>query len=674
MNRRDRRKTAASDTNWAADLNKGLSDHKAGRLDAAERAYRRIPSRAPEAVEALHWLGVLAHQRGQDQRALRFLRQSAERQPDNPVCLHHLGEVARAAGQFEEAVAAYRKALPLARDPGDILFGLGTALLDLGDNEAAAEALQQAVAHAPRDPQAYNNLGNAQAALGQTEAGLASYRQAIALAPGYGEALANLGLALEAAGDTQEAMRALRAAVAAEPDRGALREALARVLMGLDRWEEAEPETRAVLAEKPGSLAALLALGQCLTRLGRIEEALSLHRRATAIAPEDATARFLLGICQQIGGDFEAARESLERTITLRPDHGQAHYSLALIRGKDAPATERTRLETLLADPELPDSERSHIAFALARLLERGGSPDDAFAAYAKANALRFAVHPFDIEGHETLVDRLIETFNAAFFAQRRDFGSPSQRPVFIVGMPRCGSTLTEQILASHPEVHGAGELNYVRALVQDLPGLVGVGEPYPACAAKMTAAQSRRLAETHLGKLEACDPGAARVVDKMLGNYLRLGLIALMFPNATVVHCHRDPVDTCLSCFFQDFGSGLRFSYDLRALGVAYRAYRRIMEHWKAVLPLTLVEVGYEDLVEEPEPVVRRLLAACGLEWDARCLEFHTSERAVATSSVWQVRQPLYRSSVERWRRYEAHLGPLFDALGELAPKADRP
>jgi len=265
----------------------------------------------------------------------------------------------------------------------------------------------------------------------------------------------------------------------------------------------------------------------------------------------------------------------------------------------------------------------------------------------------------------------VIATFGAEFFARTDRAGSQSELPVFIVGMPRSGTTLVEQILASHPMVHGAGELDYMRRIMQTLPERLGVQRPIPECAANIDTALAERIAEEHLQHLREHSASALRITDKTPSNFLRLGLIALLFPKARIIHCQRDPLDTCLSCYFLRFGQGQAFAYDLDDLGRYYRDCARLMEHWRRVLPSPLLEVPYEALVADQEGWSRRLIAFLGLDWDDRCLAFYRSERQVKTASVWQVRQPVYASSIGRWRRYAKHLGPLFAALGIEPPKA---
>ena len=264
----------------------------------------------------------------------------------------------------------------------------------------------------------------------------------------------------------------------------------------------------------------------------------------------------------------------------------------------------------------------------------------------------------------------MIAIFDKRLFSRRQGFGSESQAPVFIVGMPRSGTTLIEQVLASHPRVFGAGELDQISHLVNAISAEISGAPPYPDSAADLDALTACRLGESYVSYIGRLSDGSDRVTDKMPGNFMHLGFIALLLPGARIIHSKRSPIDTCLSCYFQHFTQPMPFAGDLTNLGTYYQGYERIMTHWRNVLPLPMLEVDYEEMVGDHETMCRRIVEFSGLEWDEACLQFHKTERTVKTASTWQVRQPLYTTSVARWRHYEAFLGPLKKALGESPPK----
>ncbi len=681
MNRKARRqatkaarKGPSADTAEASvsELQRTLTDaakHRvAGRLAESEALYRRVFKADPEQPVALHWLGVLAHTRGQNEAALDLLERAASLSPADPLCLFHLGEIRRAVGRYEGAVDSYRQAL--ACEPGmtDIRFGLGSALLELGHAGEAASELRRAIELCPDDAEAHNNLANALAELGELDAAIEQYRSALKIRPGYAETHMNLGLALVEKELDEEAVTRFRRAVEIDPRLEGAWLKLILCLLRLEQTDAAYDTACQAVRLHPDYAEAYDALGQCLSKQGRLNEALEAYRKAVEIRPDFAEAHFNVGVCLQSEGRFAEASKAHARALELRPDLAEAEYNLAAIEDGQSRDDQVTRLDALLSLSEIPDRERINASFALAKIHEARGDVDAAFDLYRRGNEIKARNLPFDPGRHLNFIDRLIATFDGAFFSTRRSFGQASPLPVFVLGMPRSGTTLVEQILASHPAVHGAGELDEMRQMVRTLPERLGTTTTFPDCAKLMDRALSQQLAEGYLDSLRERGPGVERVTDKMTGNYLRLGLIALLLPEAWVIHCRRSPLDTCLSCYFQNFAHGLSFSYDLRHLGLVYRQYIRLMEHWHRFLPLPILDVQYENLVADQEAQSRRIVEFCDLPWDETCLHFHEQQREVRTASFWQVRQPLYTDSAGRWRAYADHIGPLIHRLGELA------
>ena len=325
-------------------------------------------------------------------------------------------------------------------------------------------------------------------------------------------------------------------------------------------------------------------------------------------------------------------------------------------------------MEDLAEAGELADIQEIRLRFALAKAYDDLGEYDRAFAALTRANALKRDEVDFDMTEIEARYRAIEDTFSADFLAAGADLGDPSETPVFIVGMPRSGTTLLEQILDSHPEAHGAGELLELPGLIKGLTEELGSDAAFPGCLSAVAPNRWTELGARYADTLAQRTPAARRVTDKLPENHQRVGFISLILPRAKIIHCRRDPLDTCLSCYKLLFTGGQKYSYDLRDLGRQYRLYDSLMAHWSRVLPGRILDVRYEDLVADQEAETRRILAHCGLDWDPACLRFHESDRQVMTASAIQVRRPIYRDSVDKWRRYEAHLRPLLDALGDLA------
>ena len=336
-----------------------------------------------------------------------------------------------------------------------------------------------------------------------------------------------------------------------------------------------------------------------------------------------------------------------------------------LLRGK-LPDVDLAALEERLADPALGDRLRGELLFALAHVLDARGDYFRAAGCLREANSLRLrqAAEPYVPAEHQHFVNRLVQVFDRDFFTRTAGWGLDTRQPVFVFGLPRSGTTLIEQILASHPQVYGRGELQLARRSFEALPATLACEGPPMDCVARLDRATTARLAEQHLTRLVEKVPGTfSRIVDKMPENHLFLGLLVVMFPRATFIHCRRDLRDIAVSCWMTDFNQ-VTWANDCEHIAARFQQYRRMIEHWRQVFPLPVHDVDYEETVADLETVARRLIAACGLEWDPACVEFYRTQRPIRTASVQQVRQPVSKKSVDRWRNYEGELGELFEQL----------
>jgi tetratricopeptide (TPR) repeat protein len=431
--------------------------------------------------------------------------------------------------------------------------------------------------------------------------------------------------------------------------------------------EEAAKSFAASIRIRPHYVEALQNLSDALRELTRHAEAISALRLAIELSPGNAQLHYNLGVLLRDMGDLEEARRTFDRAIALDAGFVGAYYHRVRSGKVDSDSDIVNALEGLAARAgTFPANDRAMLHFALGKVHEDGGRYDEAFAHLLEANRWARSLVDYDEDATRRMVDRLINTFDAPLVAAKAGGGSESNLPIFIVGFPRSGTTLAEQILASHPEVHGGGELGFLGELASRALANDGAEIPYPESLRDLSAESLRQLGNRYVERLVRLDPTAAHITDKNPGNIMHLGLIRLILPKAKIIHMQRDPVDTCLSCFSLRFaGNASSFVYDLGELGRYYRIYQRLMDHWRRVLPPgTVLEVQYENVVENLEAEARRIIDYCGLDWDERCLAFHESNRAVRTASVAQVRQPIYRSSMQRWRRYERHLGVLLRAL----------
>ena len=616
------------------DLTEALENHRQGRLDAATRVYEAALAEDPDRPDALHLLGVVALQRGDPGRAAALIGRAVAAQPDEASFHMSLAEAFRMQGQLDRAVECGETALRLQPDNPEILCNLGATLVDRGDVEAALGHFRAAVRLRPDVAAAHNNLGNALQIQGEFDSALTHLQTAARLQPSAAEVRSNLGKLLL--------------------DRGELPEALGHC--------------EAAVRLAPGFAGARVNLGNVLHQFGRLDEAAASFRAAIRIQPELASAHAgLAGVLEQLG-DLDAAKASLHEALRHDPRHVGVLARLATRLGGKLPEPDRAAIEELLADPSLPAEPRGALLFGLAHTLDALGEFERAAGLTAQANALQAAGlrkrgRGYDPEAHARFVDELIATFTPRFFSRVRGWGVDSERPVFVVGLPRSGTTLIEQILASHPQVVGAGELRLGQRSYEGLRALGGPTASLRECLERLDRAAVRSLAAGHLAGLRGQNCGTKRVVDKMPENTLYLGLIAALFPRATLIHCRRDLRDVALSCWLTSFGQ-VRWACDIDHIAARFAAYRRVMDHWRRVLPVPLIEVDYEAVVADPEGSARRLIAACGLEWHPACAEPHRTRRPVQTASAAQVRQPVYRSSVGRWKNYEPFLAPLFAKL----------
>ena len=604
------------------------------------------------------------------------------------------------AGRIERAEAAYRKALTKDPDHAEALHLLGVIAYQRGQIESAIELIERALPELQDLPEAHLNHGNALRAAGRLAEAADSYRRAIALQPDYGMAHSNLARALNEQRLFAAALESARRAVELIPDFLGAQLGCAAALHGLERFAEVEAPLRRAIELQPDNPKLHTDLGGVLTELDRFDEAVACHERALALSPNDAMIHYALGWSKFWGHDLEGSEASLRRALSIHPEfahgwqflgsvvavHGRfdeasacyrraleidpdltgAHQYLAMIGQRAGDEAQIERLEALLASPETPMSDRIVAGFGLGTLLDNAERYDEAFPHFAAANALvrqrRAEIgerYDFDVLRRE--VDRQIAVFTPTLFSAVAGCGNPSQLPVFIVGMPRSGTSLVEQIAASHSRVFGAGELEDVSRIAAIIQA---PGRDVPAD--QLDPDVIRRLADGYLAQLQGLGNGAARVIDKMPDNIFYLGLIAVLFPAARVILCQRDARDTCLSCYFHLFADQGIFTYDLADCGRQFLEVDRLATHWLGELALDMLVIDYETLVADLEGESRRLIEFLGLDWEPACLDFHKTERPVFTGSYWQVRQPIYTRSVGRWRHYERHLGPLLEVLAQ--------
>ena len=677
-----------------------LSHYRAGRLDLAERVASQIVEARPRHAPACNLLGAVLLTRGNAagavkcfQRAIRLdernaqfhsnlgeaerqrgklreagiaLSRAVELDPGSAQAHNNLGILQYDRGAFADAEQAYRKALAVDAAYPEAHNNLGNALRMLGRREEAVEEYQRALFAREDYPEAYNNLGTVLRELGQDEGAEHAYRRAIDIRPRYLEAHDNLALLLAGQKRSEDALRVLGRALDIDPRRAPTLVAVARVQLGKGSYAQAEQACRAALAIDPRNAPALVALAEICFDNDRLDEAMVALETVLAGEAPSWEARNLYANCLKAVGRMDDARRAFERTLADNPEAYSCYANLADLVEFTPDDPHLSTMERILAEAEAPDTSRyMPVLFAIGKAYDDIGEYAKAMAHWRRGAALRRRELDYD-EG-ETLAffDSIMRLYDADYFANPPFEGNPSALPVFIVGMPRSGSTLVEQIVASHPAAHGGGESKELTRRMSALRGRFPGLPRYPEMGRRMNADQYRMLAEGYLATLRAMNPSASRITDKLLSNFYFVGMLRVMFPNARFIHTARNPVDTCLSCYSKLFKDDLPHSYDFGELARFYARYQRLMDHWQRLLPKeALLTVAYEDVVADLDTQARRLVDFVGLPWDPACLAFHQSARPVKTASVVQVRKPVYATSVERRMRYGPDVQPLIDAL----------
>jgi tetratricopeptide (TPR) repeat protein len=638
-----------------AHRNLGSALHDRGQWALGLESFRRALALAPHDVDCLVDAADAMRALGRACEAVPLYQQALRINPRLIEAQNNLGNAFLELARYADAAACYRCALQIRSDDAQILCNLGNAESQLGNLDEAIAINRRAIALDPALSVAHNSLGLILATLGQREEAVASFRQALTLNPSYIEALNNLGNVLRDIGLRREAVPLYAKAIELDPGRVESHWNLGAVLFELRRTQEAAASYTRALAIKPDYAPAHLSLGLVFRQQRRPADAEASCQAALAIDPNYVEALSFLGELRADRGRFAEAEELFQRSIAINPEFSFAYFSIATHRKMTSEDGALLKGAEALLAKRLPLGHEISLRYALGKYFDDVKQYDSAFDNYRQANELtkRYG-STYDRETLTQRVDQIIRSFDAAFIQRyATQASSMSELPVFIVGMPRSGTSLTEQILASHPAVFGAGELPFW--------DVAFTAYSKAELESKIDANLIAGIAADYLDRLTALSGGALRVVDKMPANFLYAGLIHAAFPRARMIHMQRHPIDTCLSIYFQNFFSMGPYANDLDNLAHYYGEYVRILNHWRSVLPATaLLEVPYEALLEDQEGWTRRMLDFIGLPWDPKCLDFHQTDRVVITASKWQVRQKINAASAGRWRNYEKFLGPL--------------
>ncbi len=561
-------------------------------------------------------------------------------------------------GRFDEAGQALQRLL--ARFPQEPALHRAMAMLaqHAGRPQQALASILEAVRMAPDSSRLQLESGQLLAANGDTASACEAFSRAVALQPDLLEGWLLLGMTLYGAQRDAEALPALRRAHRLAPEHADALRALAEVEFALEHYEQALPRFERLLASMPSDPQLRLRLGRCHARTGAPERARALYRDMLQQAPQGAELWAALGQAEEELGDAASAGRAYAQAHALRPGWADPIGGLLMLDRAGASAELLVAATAMAASAATPEAERAYLHYALGKVHDARGAYADAMRHWREANRLRRArTGPLDRDALRQRVDDAKAAFTPELFASLRGMGLADPRPLFIVGMPRSGTTLVEQVIATHPQAHGAGELTALAQIADSLPAS---GVRWPQDAARLDAATLRRHAERYLATATRGTAATAlRIGDKQPYNFFHVGLAGLLFPQARVVWCRRDPRDIALSIYAENFAMEAGYATDFGDIAYLVDAQEALMRHWQQVAALPILEVDYERLVADFEAEARRIVEFAGLAWDIACLQFHANPRAVQTPSRWQVRQPVHGRSVGRWRNYAAWLPP---------------
>lgn len=665
--------------------NLGECLRESGRLDDALAQLELGLAIDPHQPDAFNSLGLIHHAQRRLSQAEEALRRALSLRPEFPTAMINLGMVLQERRRLTEAADLFRAALAL--DPENPMgnSNLGQILVEIGridDLDEAERCCLKAIRRTPDKPHPINNLGNVYRAMGRFDEAVACYRKAMELAPGLAMPLNNMGQALQGRGRHDEAAAFYLDALALEPNAARFHANYASLLTDQERHEDALERYRFALVLDPQHAESYCGLGQVSMHLQKADQAEASFLRALEIDPDLTAPRLGLASLYSELGDFEKAEAQASIALQSHPKLAEVYYQRATQRKGVVSDADLETMTSLLHEKYYGEAARAQLSFALGTVHDQRRNHETAGQHFRAANQWQAAAkrkrnESYDPESYSEWIGKIIDAFSPDLIDRLKGLGHPSRRPIFVVGLPRSGTTLTEQILSSHRAVHGAGELTILNQTFLDLPRTLGMAGADPFAALRAVGADGlRTAAELYLRQIHAMNSEALFVVDKMPDNVNLLGWIPLIFPNARVIHCRRDLRDIALSCWQTCFGS-IRWANDWGQITRRFHDYLRVVDHWKGLEGVDWLEFPYESVIEDTEGHARRLIEYVGLEWEPSCLRFHETRRQVRTASLCQVREPIYRSSLAKWRRYEREMTPFLDEMARrghvLAPGGSR-
>ncbi len=634
-----------------------------GQVDRAEEICRLAIEQDSQNVNFLALLGAIQIKRKHFKDAEQWLRQAIDLAPTFAKPHEDLGVALMHQNRIEDAIPVLQKATRLDPTLELAWLSLGKGLAMMGKGKEADEAFEKSFNLNPERKKLALAAEHHQA--GRVEEAARLYKEVLRDNPKNVDALRMLGIMAYAASDIDEAERLFRRAVELAPDFVNAIVDLGNTLKEQSRYEEAIDCFRKAIKLEPTNVKAHYQLASTLSPAALTYDAIESYERVLELRPRHAGAKLGLGHMLKTVGRQEDAVQAYRDCIELKPDKGETYWSLANLKTYKLTDEDIREMEARAEKKGIGDESHVNFLFALAKAYEDRGEFDRAWEYYSRGNATRRMLEHYDPVGAEVKNDAIIEVFSKEFVERSSGLGHPDKAPIFVVGLPRSGSTLIEQILASHSMVEGTSELPYVQQVARTLDRNRADGINYPQALLELEEKHFKALGQDYMQRAQMHRlEGTPHFIDKMPNNFPSVGFIHLMLPNAKIIDARRYPLDSCLSCYRQLFGQGQPFTYDLTDIGEYFLQYQRLMDHWHDVMPGRILTVQYEDVVTDFETQVRRLIDYCELPWEDACLRFHDTDRPVRTASSEQVRQPIYTRSVHFWRNHEKNLGELVEVL----------
>ncbi|MCP4022881.1 MAG: tetratricopeptide repeat protein [Desulfobacteraceae bacterium] len=626
------RKARSTSASISKTIQLALQYHQSGDIANAELLYKKILIQDPDNADANHLLGTIAFQAGNNDIALQLIQKAVTIQPEFAQAHASLGTVLNRLNRMDEAIESFKKSLSILPEYAEVHYNLGNTLDRIGKTNKAIACYEKALAITPDFSQAHNNLGVLLKDKGQFDEAVDHYRKAVEIRPDFIEAYNNLGIALSK----------------------------------LNKLDEAIACYEKALKINPGYSDAYYNLGIALEKNNRLHDAIDNFQKAVAVKPDFAQAHHDLGNILKATNQVDEAIESYRNALSIKPDFAEAYRNLSGSIKHVEHNDDISAMEALYFQDGISNEDKMHLGFGLGKAFEDLKAYDESFKFILEANHLKRQSFIYSLSEDQAVFNERKKIFAANFISHYKGAGCFDETPVFIVGMPRSGTTLIEQILASHPLVFGGGEIKALLKLVRQFTWIKSDRDS-KFFIPENGVESFKQAGQAYISEIRELSKNKKHIIDKMPHNFMNIGLIKSMLPNAKLIHCLRDPMDTCFSIFKNFFhDKGHKYAYSMEELGQYYNLYSDLMEHWRSSLPGSFYEIRYEDLVSDQENQTHKLLEYCGLPWDDSCLTFFKTRRAVRTASSLQVRQPIYKDSVRLWKQYKTQLEPLWKTLNQ--------